>query len=555
MLRFLWLVAALVVAVPAWAANVSLSLGVSTIEASQTTRATVTVVGEQPAALPSFPATPGVRIRFRERASEFVSTPSTGIVQTYRYIFEVTPEGEGVYPIGPAEVGFRDKTVKKTESVTLTVRPRTAMGAPKEEIVAISKFRRESVWEGEIVLYDATLTARINIRDVQWSFPDFEGLQVPANVSAQTTQTRIGDPSGDITIVKTVIPLIAAGTGDRTQPPAVARVSELSNRMGPFGIAQSRQRNEPATRSPLTIRPLPKGPDDFSGLVGEFSIHSTLEKTEKVKVGESVGWTVTILGDGVVDGFDLPELKDLKGVRVYRDESHTAGGLVEGEYIGRKTFSMVLVPTERGVIELPDLTVVVFSPKEGRYVTKKVELGKLAVLGSGTKLEFEDFGTPGEVDSTEGAEPVDLEEVYTWGAATTVPLAPVLPLVLILVLGPGLLVLVADGVGGVRAWVARRRGPAREVRGKARLKAPPADPAERLAVCDLALREALADRTGVAVGELRRDAAMASLPPEVAENVQQAFFGLDRARFAGGEMPEDAVARVRIAIDQLERAA
>ncbi|MEZ4321931.1 MAG: BatD family protein [Myxococcota bacterium] len=546
---------AMFVAVPAWAANVSLSVGVPEIQVAQTTRVTVTVVGEQPASLPTFPEQEGIRIRFRERASEFVSTPSTGIVQTYRYVYEATPDGEGEYVIGPAEVVFRNQGVAQTPTVTLKVGPRTASVASTADLVVTSSFRRDTVWEGEVVLYDATVTARVPIRDVQWRWPDFEGLQVPADVSAQNTTTRIGDPRGDITLVKSVIPLIAAGTGDRTQPPAVARVSQLTNRNSPFGLPTSRSRNEPGTQAPLHIRPLPKPPPDFSGLVGDFNVYSTLDKTEKVKVGESVAWNVTVVGDGVVDGFDVPELEGLKGVRVYRDESHSAGGMVEGDYVGRKVFSMVLVPTERGVIELPDLSIVVFSPSKGAYETLKVEVGKLSVLGSGTKLEFEDFGSEGGPTEIEAVEPVDLEEVYTWGLATTVPLAPVIPLGLIFALAPGVLVLVADGGGVVRGWWSGRRSRRVEIRGKARLRTPPADSGELLAVCDLALRETLADRTGVSVGELRRDEALSSLPPAVADDVQQAFVGLDRARFAGGAVPEDAVVRVKLAIDRLEKAA
>jgi len=550
--RFLMVVLVLFWALPAAAATVSLSLGVPKVQVGQTTRVTVTVVGEQPTTLPTIPDPEGVRVRFRERKSQFISTPGTGIVPSYQYIFDVTPSEIGSYELGPAEVVVNSGPIL-TETVSLAVQTRKE-AVKTADLIATTQFRRQTAWEGEIVLYDATLTARVPIRDVQWRFPQFEGLQIPPNVGAQNSTTQIGDPSGDIVIVKSVIPLIAAGTGDRTQPPSVARVSQLTSRVTTYGLPLSKQRIEPGERAPLKVRPLPKSPPGFSGLVGEFSFSSVLDKTEKVKVGESVGWTVNVIGNGVVDGFELPELENLEGVRIYRDKSSVAGGMVEGEYIGRKTFSMVLVPTARGVYELPNLDVVVFSPEAGRYITKTVKLGKISVMGAGKALKVEDFGANGEEAEPATAPEVDLEGIYTGGLATTVPLAPVLPLILILVLAPGGLVLAAELGSAMNSWWAGRRTVPAQAQGRSRLASAPDDPTARLAVYDLALREVLAKRAGVSVGELRRDEVLSELPSEVAAEVQQAFRGLDRARFAGGPVPEDAVDRVRVAIDKLEAA-
>jgi hypothetical protein len=550
-----WLVALFLLCVgPAHAANVSLSLGVSELEVGQSTKITVVVVGEQPLAIPAFEPIEGIDIRFEGRRSEFQSTPSTGIVRTYRFHYDLRPRAVGSYEVGPVEVALRGGA-EQAGPVGLTVVPRSEKAAAMVPLRATSEFRRTDVWEGEVVLYDAELTARVPIRDVRWRFPEFEGLQVPSDVNAQTTTTRIGDPAGDITVVKTVVPLIAAGTGDRTQSPAIAQVSRIRDRRSVFGMAVTKTEQEVATQAPLTIRPLPPAPDGFSGVVGRFRIQSALEKTDRIKVGESVGWTVTVLGDGVLDGFELPELEGLDGVRVYRDSSSVVGGMDDGTYIARKAFSMVLVPTERGVHELPDLSIVFFDPVAGRYVTETVELGTLSVMGVGTTLDLQDFADPDAAVDPEEVETIDLVEVFTWGAATTPPLAPVLPFALLVALAPGGLVLGADGVRAVRRWWRNRVTPTVEVRGRGRLANPPRDPVEQLAVCDLALREVLADRVGVPVPALDRDQALSTLPRPVARDVRQAFTGLDRARFAGGPVPPDAVIRVKQAIESLEKAA
>ena len=197
---------------------------------------------------------------------------------------------------------------------------------------------------------------------------------------------------------------------------------------------------------------------------------------------------------------------------------------------------------------------VVFSPSEGKYVTRTVALGVIDVVGEDENAEVQSFSPEGDLLPTEQvAEEVVLRGVYTWGPGYTPPLAPLIPFLLGLVAFPGLMTLVADGAGRVRGWMAGRKAAKEEAfRGKARLRNPPADPEELLMVCDLALRETLADRLGVPVGALRREDALASLPEGLAEKVSRALAGLDRARFAGGNVPADVVDRIRAAIVAVE---
>ena len=152
----------------------------------------------------------------------------------------------------------------------------------------------------------------------------------------------------------------------------------------------------------------------------------------------------------------------------------------------------------------------------------------------------------------ESAAPVELVDVYTWGVATVPPTAPVLPFLWLAVSLPGGLLLVGEGASATRAWWRRRRAAnVKEVRGADRLKSLPADGAERLAVLDLALREALAAHVKVPVGTLRRPEALAALHDDLQHRVENAFASLDRCRFAGEAPGPDLEVMVRDAIGRL----
>jgi hypothetical protein len=316
----------------------------------------------------------------------------------------------------------------------------------------------------------------------------------------------------------------------------------------PFGLPQARVKHVPTQTAPLTVRPLPPAPPGFSGLVGDFTLTAQLGKTT-VGVGESVPLTVEIVGTGSVDGFQL-ELPEIPDAQVYRDASTDQARLEQGRYLASKRFTNVLVPTRPGELRLPALEVVVFSPTAGEYVTLTTDPGVMQVSGQDVSVDMRTFGQAGA--SGDGPKPIELVEIYTWGPSVTPPLAPLAPLGLALVGLPGLLVLGLDGRDGLRRWWSGRRvRRVVAVRGRGRLRGLPPEPGARLAVLDLALREVLADRVKTTVAHLRRDEALAALEDEEAGPVRDAFAALDRARFAGGEVPDDAVDRVKAAFDAL----
>lgn len=543
--RLLGVVLCLLVASGAWAATVSMTLGVPEIGVGQGTQLVVTVVGAKPSATPQIDGADGLDLRYVGLQQEFHSSPQTGIVQTFRYSYELRAVRPGTFAIGPVVVPFRGDALVGDATLTLTVHDQP-IGRPAEEIVARASMSDTELWEGQVAVYEAEVVARIPIRDVQFGFPDFDGMQV---IGASEDHTRkVRDPAGDITHVGAAIPLVATGTGERQLAPTTARITAIAGGNLPI----SRMRHATTRPVPVRVRPLPPAPAGATGLVGDFTLRSRLSKMQGVAVGESVSWTVEILGDGVLDGFELPS-PSIPEARVYRDTATGAGRLVDGRWSAARRFVNVLVPTQPGRIELPPVSLVAFSPTEGRYVTVEVEVGAIEVVGQGVEVALKAFGADG--GGVDAAPPVELVDVYTWGPSVTPPLAPLVPLGLALSALPVFLVFGLDARDGVRGWWSSRKvRRAVAVRGRGRLANLPADPSARLAVWELALREALADRARVPVARLQREEAIASLAPEVADPVRAAFSALDQVRYAGGAHPDDLQSRVERALDALEGA-
>jgi hypothetical protein len=87
-----------------------------------------------------------------------------------------------------------------------------------------------------------------------------------------------------------------------------------------------------------------------------------------------------------------------------------------------------------------------------------------------------------------------------------------------------------EGLGELWQWLVHRRS--RPVTPLSYLDQLPSDHYHRLGQLDGALRLALSQYAGVEVNKLERDAAIASLPKDLAERVNTVTLALDRSRFA-----------------------
>jgi len=135
----------------------------------------------------------------------------------------------------------------------------------------------------------------------------------------------------------------------------------------------------------LNVKPLPQNnkPDNFSGLVGQFSMNSSLSRTQ-LKANDATNFTVTISGTGNLQHIDpldivFPPDFDVTEPRV-SDNINTKGNSVNGS----RNFEYVIIPRSEGTFTIPKATFVFFDPQTNSYKTLTTQEYTLQVeKGSG----------------------------------------------------------------------------------------------------------------------------------------------------------------------------
>jgi hypothetical protein len=177
---------------------------------------------------------------------------------------------------------------------------------------------------------------------------------------------RIGGPAGQ-EVRRYRARAVARQAGTLTFRPAV-RVSVLTRRGFFFGGVWDETphtvRPAPVT---LTVRPLPDAgrPEAFSGAVGTFTLEARAEPTD-LALGDLVTLTVTVRGDGNLDGLDPPQPMTTNGFRFYAPREVAAPE-------GARRFEQVLVPLDAGATAIPEIRLTFFDPVADAYRSVRQE--------------------------------------------------------------------------------------------------------------------------------------------------------------------------------------
>lgn len=137
----------------------------------------------------------------------------------------------------------------------------------------------------------------------------------------------------------------------------------------------------------LNVKALPAGkPADFCGLVGQFSLTSTLSPTH-LNVNDAADLTVTISGKGSIQLADNPEFNFPSNFDVTDpvtdDRINTSNGVVSGKRI----LKYVLIPRQKGTYVIPATTMSYFDPSSKTYKTLTTEKFQLQIEGEGVVIE------------------------------------------------------------------------------------------------------------------------------------------------------------------------
>ncbi len=144
-----------------------------------------------------------------------------------------------------------------------------------------------------------------------------------------------------------------------------------------FGWGQLQEYTRASKRTAIKVLPLPTDgkPQSFSGAVGQFQIQTQVDGLQ-FPANQPFTLKVRFEGSGNAKLIELPPSNWPLGLEVYDTKSESKFFKNGRSY---KEFEILLVPKNKGDIEIPQIVFSYFDPAEKKYVTKTTESLKLNI--------------------------------------------------------------------------------------------------------------------------------------------------------------------------------
>lgn len=374
------------------AAGFTVSVEQDTITLGESAKMTMSFEGGSPDAWPAPPEVPGLNIQDAHGESMVRKMANGQFTQEISHTFVVTPTHIGNFVIPSISATMRGQ-VFKSDPVSLTVttppEPPSGIDANNPEVAFVRlEVPKKTVYVGEVARARLLIYLReeiINIKDLQMTPPQAEGLTVGKVDYGQNSPARIGRFRYNIIPVNMSYTAVKVGklsTGS----------AELNMNLwfGPsdfFGRPSAIQ-HFTLTNPPVTIEsvPLPTDnvPPGFSGAVGHYTMNVSVSPTN-IAVGDPVTVKVQINGMGALDVLTLPEQMGWQQFKVYPPTSDVQ--LTDKLGIsGTKNFAITVVPENMDVRELPPFLFTYFDPDRKTYQTLSHPAVPLIVRPSAASL-------------------------------------------------------------------------------------------------------------------------------------------------------------------------
>jgi hypothetical protein len=226
---------------------------------------------------------------------------------------------------------------------------------------------------GQQVLYTVYLFTRNDVAAISTtSMPTFKGFWTRDIPQPQHLPTDMVEYDGQrygrvVLLQKALFPLRAGRHNlEPTEMDVLVRTVDRSF-FGP-PMAQNQQAHLRTPSMDVDVQPLPPAPSGFSGAVGRMSMTARVEPQE-VRIGDAATVTLTLSGEGNLQGVPSPQLPEQPGLTVLAPQQQSneqvAGTVVRGE----RTWRYVVVPEKPGTYDLRLPALPYFDPQAGQYRT------------------------------------------------------------------------------------------------------------------------------------------------------------------------------------------
>ncbi|WP_374029967.1 BatD family protein [Bdellovibrio bacteriovorus] len=291
---------------------------------------------------------------------------------------------------------------------------------PNEAFFISVEVDKTEVYEGEQVTVNWYIYTRGQMETLdRLKFPSLKGFwkeiieEVP---SIQFSEEIVnGVPWKKALLASHALFPIKPGTATIDEYKIKSRVRLPAQGFGFYG--RPYEYTKSSARVPIKVKPLPvEGrPSDFTGAVGQFELHSSVEH-QSVPVNQPFSFRVRFEGAGNAKLIDLPAMTLPAGLEQYDTKSESKFFKNGRSY---KEFEVLLIPRQEGEMTIPALNVSMFDPQTSKYYTRtapaitlKVVNNPNAPVGSSSRL----------ADVKKAAEPKVVENrlpdpIMTWQPA------------------------------------------------------------------------------------------------------------------------------------------
>ncbi|MBA4321424.1 MAG: hypothetical protein C0408_01270 [Odoribacter sp.] len=312
---------------------------------------------------------------------------------SYSYVYYLQAMNPGKFVIPPATFRYKNKDYKSDSLYIEVLKDGVARQAKSNnpvgndgteevqgngsELFIKLNLSRKEVYLGEHIIASVKLYTRVDLAGLnEVKFPAFNGflkenLQTPQLTALQRENVNGGiygtglvqqfllypQITGEITIDPVEITVLLQQKSGQTDP--IFGDFFTSYQTIPKAIASQPVR--------ITVKPLPGNkPDDFSGIVGNIEINSSVNK-DTVNVNDALNFKITIKGTGNLKLAASPVLKLSPDVEVYDPKisdniTNTSGGST-----GQRTFEYLLIPRHYGDFIIPSISYTYFNPAKKQY--------------------------------------------------------------------------------------------------------------------------------------------------------------------------------------------
>lgn len=253
---------------------------------------------------------------------------------------------------------------------------RTLPKNPNEAFFIQVEVDKTDVYEGEQVTVSWYVYTRGQMESLdRLKFPDLRGFwkeiieEVP---SIQFTEEIVdGVPYRKALLASHALFPIKAGTAVVDEYKIKSRVRMPTEGFGGYSLGRPYEYTKSSQRVSINVKPLPlEGrPKDFSGAVGQFDVHSSVESTT-VPAHQPFSLKLRFEGSGNAKLIELPAIQWPGGVEVY-DTKSDAKFFKNGR--SYKEFEILLIPRQTGELRIPSISVSMFDPSSKKYVTRTTQ--------------------------------------------------------------------------------------------------------------------------------------------------------------------------------------